>query len=121
VGGICSILLLSNFGDVPVATTVTSGRSMDKPMSQLDSAGQKGPEITLEGVLIVVKGWFTAGRNRHPIRMQYSIRMRHPIIMRHLIRMRHLIDIHTGFGSLGIKWSQIRVLLMASHQDATSH
>ena len=32
-------------------------------MLQLDSAGQKGPEITLEGILIVVEGCFTAERS----------------------------------------------------------
>ena len=36
---------------------------MDKWMLRLDSAGQKGPEITLEGILIVVEGYFTAERN----------------------------------------------------------
>jgi hypothetical protein len=41
----------------PLATT---SRAMGKWMSRLDSAGQKGPEITLEGILIVVEGWFTA-------------------------------------------------------------
>ena len=36
-------------------------------MSQLDSVGQKGPEISLKGVLIVVKGWFMAESwNRRP-------------------------------------------------------
>src|ERR1700685_3651787 len=33
---------------------------MDKWMLRLDSAGQKGPEITLKGILIVVEGYFTA-------------------------------------------------------------
>jgi len=36
---------------------------MDKWMLRLDSADQKGPEIPLEGVLIVVEGWFTAERS----------------------------------------------------------
>ena len=36
---------------------------MDKWMLRLDSAGQKGPEITLEGILIVVEGCLTAERN----------------------------------------------------------
>jgi hypothetical protein len=40
---------------------------MSKWMLRLDSAGQKGPEITLEGILIVVEGWFTAERNESPI------------------------------------------------------
>jgi hypothetical protein len=33
---------------------------MGKWVLRLDSAGQKGPEINLEGILIVVEGWFTA-------------------------------------------------------------
>ena len=32
-------------------------------MLRLDSAGQKGPEITLEGILIVVEGCLTAERS----------------------------------------------------------
>ena len=36
---------------------------MDKWMLRLDSTGQKGPEIPLEGVLIVVEGCFTAEIN----------------------------------------------------------
>jgi hypothetical protein len=35
---------------------------MGKWILRLDSAGQKGPEITLEGILIVVEGCFTAER-----------------------------------------------------------
>ena len=52
----------SDFGDV-LANLATTSRAPDKWMSRLDSAGQKGPEITLEGVLIVVEGSFTAERN----------------------------------------------------------
>jgi hypothetical protein len=33
---------------------------MGKWILRLDSAGQKGPEITLKGILIVVEGCFTA-------------------------------------------------------------
>jgi hypothetical protein len=40
---------------------------MGKWMIRLDSAGQQGPEITLEGILILVEGWFTAERNGSPI------------------------------------------------------
>jgi hypothetical protein len=39
---------------------------MDKWMLRLDSAGQKGPEIILEGILIVVEGCFTAERKGFP-------------------------------------------------------
>jgi hypothetical protein len=53
--------LPSDFGDV-LATLATTSRAMSKWMLRLDSAGQKGPEITLEGILIVVEGWFTAER-----------------------------------------------------------
>ena len=56
----------SDFGDVLVNLATTS-RAMDKWMLRLDSAGQKGPEITLEGILIVVEGCFTAERNGSPI------------------------------------------------------
>jgi len=42
----------SDFGDI-LANLATTNRAMDKWMSQLNSAGQKGSEITLEGVLIV--------------------------------------------------------------------
>jgi hypothetical protein len=37
---------------------------MGKWMLRLDLAGQKGPEITLEGILIVVEGLFTADSDR---------------------------------------------------------
>ena len=47
----------------------TTSRAMDKWMLRLDSADQKGPEITLEGILIVVEGCFTAERNGSPIRL----------------------------------------------------
>jgi len=53
--------LPSNFGDV-LAHLATS-TAMDKWMFRLNSAGQKGPEITLEGILIVVEECFTAERN----------------------------------------------------------
>ena len=36
---------------------------MDKWILWLDLAGQKGPEITLEGILIVVEGCFTGERS----------------------------------------------------------
>jgi len=48
----------TKFGDV-LATLryycTTTSRVMDKLMLPLDSAGQKGSEITLKGVLIVVE------------------------------------------------------------------
>jgi hypothetical protein len=53
--------LPSDFGDVLANLATTSG-AMDKWMLRLDSAGQKGPEITLKGFLIVVEGCFTAER-----------------------------------------------------------
>jgi hypothetical protein len=37
-----------------LASLATTSRAMDKWMLQLDSTGQKGPETTLEGVLIVL-------------------------------------------------------------------
>ena len=37
-----------------LASLATTSRAMDKWMLQLDSACQKGPETTLEGVLIVL-------------------------------------------------------------------
>ena len=52
----------SDFGDVR-ANLATTSRATNKWMLRLDSAGQKGPEITLEGLLIVVEGSFTAERN----------------------------------------------------------
>jgi hypothetical protein len=58
--------LPSDFGHV-LATLATTSRAMGKWMLRLDSAGQKGPEIPLEGILIVVEGWFTAERNGSPI------------------------------------------------------
>jgi hypothetical protein len=54
--------LPSDFGDV-LANLATTSRAMDKWRLRLDSAGQKGPEITLEGILIVVEGCFTAERS----------------------------------------------------------
>jgi hypothetical protein len=56
-------LLLSDFGDVLTTLSATTNKAMDKWMLQLDSAGHKGPEIPLEGVLIVVEECFTAERN----------------------------------------------------------
>ena len=53
----------SDFGDV-LANLATTSRSMDKWMLRLDLAGQKDPEITLKGVLIVVESWYTTGKNR---------------------------------------------------------
>jgi hypothetical protein len=58
--------LPSDFGDV-LANLATTSRAMDKWMLRLDSAGQKGPEIILEGILIVVEGCFTAERKGFPI------------------------------------------------------
>jgi hypothetical protein len=55
--------LLSDFGDV-LANLATTNKAMDKWRLRLDSAGQKGPEITLEGILIVVEGCFTAERTQ---------------------------------------------------------
>jgi hypothetical protein len=55
--------LPSDFGDV-LANFATTSRFMDKWMSRLDSAGQKDPEITLKGVLILVGSWYTTGKNR---------------------------------------------------------
>ena len=51
--------LLSDFGDL-LANLATTNKAMDKRRLRLDSAGQKGPEITLAGILIVVEGLFTA-------------------------------------------------------------
>jgi hypothetical protein len=42
-----------------MATLATTSRALSKWMLRLDSPGQKGPEITLEAILIVVEGWFT--------------------------------------------------------------
>jgi len=39
-----------------LACISSTDEAMDKLMAQLDSAGQKGPEITLGGILIVVRG-----------------------------------------------------------------
>jgi len=36
---------------------------MDQWMLRLDLAGQKDPEITLKGVLIVVESWYMTGKN----------------------------------------------------------
>jgi hypothetical protein len=41
----------------------TTSCAMVKWVIQADSAGHKGPEITLEGILIVVEGCFTAQRS----------------------------------------------------------
>ena len=49
----------SDFGDI-LANLATTNKAMDKWRLRLDSAGQKGPEITLKGILIVVEGSFTA-------------------------------------------------------------
>ena len=57
--------LPSDFGDV-LATLATTSTAMGKWMLPLDSPGQKSPEITLEGILIVVEGWFMAERNGSP-------------------------------------------------------
>jgi hypothetical protein len=54
--------LLSDFGDV-LANLATTNKAIDKWRLRLDSAGQKGPEITLEGILMVVEGCFTAERS----------------------------------------------------------
>src|SRR5271170_1696483 len=48
----------SEIADV-LASLATPSRAMDKWMLQLDSACQKGPETTLEEVLIVVKSCCT--------------------------------------------------------------
>jgi len=53
--------LSSDFGDA-LGNLVTTSRAMNKWMLQLDSTGQKGPEITLEGVLIVVESGFMIGK-----------------------------------------------------------
>jgi len=45
--------LLSDFGDV-LAILATTSRAMDKWISQLDLAGQKGPYSTLESLLVIV-------------------------------------------------------------------
>jgi hypothetical protein len=52
----------SDFGHV-LATFAITSRAMGKWMLRLDSAGQKGPEITLEGILIVVEGVVPGGSN----------------------------------------------------------
>ena len=51
--------LASDFGDV-LANLARTSRATDKWMLRLDSTGQKGPEIILEGILIVVERCFTA-------------------------------------------------------------
>jgi hypothetical protein len=51
--------LLSDFGYV-LANLATTNKAMDEWRLRLDSAGQKGPEINLKGILIVVEGCFTA-------------------------------------------------------------
>ena len=62
----------SDFGDV-LANLATTSRAPDKWMSRLDSAGQKDPEITLEGVLIVVEGSFTAEREMDRACLNHSL------------------------------------------------
>jgi len=54
--------LASDFGDILASLAATSG-AMGKWMLRLDLTGQKGPEITLEGILTVVEGSFMAERN----------------------------------------------------------
>jgi hypothetical protein len=61
-GGIFCPEMPSDFGDV-LANLATTSRATDKWILRLDLSGQKGPEITLEGVLIFVEGSFTAERN----------------------------------------------------------
>jgi hypothetical protein len=51
--------LLSDFGYV-LANLATTNKAMDEWRLRLDSADQKGPEINLKGILIVVEGCFTA-------------------------------------------------------------
>jgi hypothetical protein len=58
--------LPSEFGDI-LDNLATTSKAMDKWMLHFDSAGQKGPEITLESILIVVEQCFTAERNGSPI------------------------------------------------------
>ena len=41
----------------------------------MDSAGRKGSQITLEGVLIVVEGSFTAERNGPGLTKSQSLRL----------------------------------------------
>jgi hypothetical protein len=53
--------LPSDFGDV-LANLATTSRAMDKWMSRLNSAGQKGGKRALEGALIAVESCFTTGR-----------------------------------------------------------
>jgi hypothetical protein len=50
-------------GDV-LASLATTNRAMDKWMLRLNSAGRKGPELTLKEVLIVVESWYTTGKKR---------------------------------------------------------
>src|SRR5271170_1224416 len=50
----------SDFGDV-LACISTTTAAVDKWMSQVDSAGQKGPEITLKRNLMLVRGCFMEG------------------------------------------------------------
>ena len=52
----------SDFGDV-LATLATTSRAMGKWRLRLDSAGQKGPEITFVGVLIVVNDALRRGES----------------------------------------------------------
>jgi hypothetical protein len=55
--------LPSDYGDV-LANLTTTSRAMDKWMLRLDLAGQKDPEITLKGVLIVVESRYMTGKDR---------------------------------------------------------
>ena len=62
----------SDFGDV-LANLATTCRAMDKWMLRLDSAAEKGPEISLEGILIVVEGCFTAERSGSSMRISSEL------------------------------------------------
>ena len=57
-GGIFCPLTLEDV----LANLATTSRAMDKWVLRLDLARRKGPEITLEGILIVAEGCFTAER-----------------------------------------------------------
>jgi hypothetical protein len=58
LGGIFASGVLNLF-----ACNSTTKGAMVKWRQRLDSAGQKGPEIAMEGVLILLEGNFTAERN----------------------------------------------------------
>ena len=62
----------SDFGDV-LANLATTSMAMDKWMLRLDSAAQKGPEISLEELLIVVEGCFTAERSGSSMRISSEL------------------------------------------------